>query len=72
LRELIFVLAALTFGFYWGYKTRVKSETDPDLKDWIPFNDDIVSFMYPALFCILVIAGLLIPNSALLNVIPLP
>ena len=61
MRENLFVLAALTFGYYWGYKARAKSETDPDLKDWIPFNDDIVSFMYPALFCIMVVTSFFLP-----------
>jgi hypothetical protein len=57
LREFLFVCAALTFGYYIGYTTRAQSETDPDLQDWIPFNDTIVNFISPVVFCVIVIAA---------------
>jgi hypothetical protein len=59
LQFAFFFAAAIIFGCYWGYKARDLSERDKDLHSFIPFNNKIVDYLFPILFCGLVTAGLL-------------
>jgi len=52
-RESLFVMAALTFGYYAGYSWRTYNEPEPH-------HDFLAQLCAPAWFCLLVIAGLLV------------
>lgn len=56
--NIFFSAPLLIFGYYLGYRTREISARDQDLEVFIPLNDRVVGFLFPALFSSLVLLGL--------------